>query len=89
MFPLELPLLALEPPLKGNGLADFFYFTTFKGHEMTVLKSFHFHLCSHAGIGTVNPTFYQVLHDDNQLELDNLVYMTYALTMDAKRCERS
>merc|ERR1712106_1026655 len=43
--------------------------------------SFHFHLCSHAGVGTVNPTFYQVLHDDNELELDNLVKMTYALTM--------
>ena len=50
--------------------------------------SFHFHLCSHAGVGTVNPTFYQVLHDDNNLQLDNLVSMTYALTMDAKRCEK-
>jgi len=51
--------------------------------------SFHFHLCSHAGVGTVNPTFYQVLHDDNQLQLNNVVKMTYALTMDSKRCEKS
>ena len=51
-------------------------------------KSFHFHLCSHAGVGTVNPTFYQVLHDDNNLTLQNVTAMTNAFTMDSKRCER-
>lgn len=51
--------------------------------------SFHFHLASHAGVGTLNPTFYQVLHDDNEISLDNMVKMTYALSMDSKRCEKS
>ena len=51
--------------------------------------SYHFHLCSHTGQGTVNPTFYQVLHDDNQIELDLMARITSALTMDSKRCERS
>ena len=47
-----------------------------------------FLLCSHAGIGTVNPTFYQVLHDDNDIELNNIMYLTNALTLDSKRCEK-
>ena len=51
--------------------------------------SFHFHLASHAGVGTLNPTFYQVLHDDNEISLDNMVKMTFALSMDSKRCEKS
>ena len=29
--------------------------------------SFHFHLCSHAGVGTVNPTFYQVYFDTSMV----------------------
>ena len=51
--------------------------------------SYHFHLASHAGVGTINPTFYQVLHDDNEISLNNLVKMTNALTLDSKRCEKS
>ena len=51
-------------------------------------KSFHFFLVSHSGIGTLNPTFYQILHDDNDLSMQNAVSMTYALCMDSKRCER-
>lgn len=63
--------------------------TAMTGYGGGTPDSFHFHLCSHAGIGTVNPTFYQVLHDDNDLELDNVVKMTNALTLDSKRCEKS
>ena len=62
--------------------------TAMTGYGGGTPDSFHFHLCSHAGIGTVNPTFYQVLHDDNDLELDNVVKMTNALTLDSKRCEK-
>jgi eukaryotic translation initiation factor 2C len=51
--------------------------------------TFHFHLASHAGCGTLNPTFYQVVHDDNELTLDSVVSMTYALSLDSKRCEKS
>ena len=62
--------------------------TAMTGYGGGTPDSFHFHLCSHAGVGTVNPTFYQVLHDDNDLELDNVVKMTNALTLDSKRCEK-
>ena len=44
---------------------------------------------SHSAIGCANPTFYSVLHDDNGIELQNMVNMTYALSMATQRCNKS
>lgn len=63
--------------------------TAMSGYGGGTPGSFHFHLASHGGCGTLNPTFYQVLHDDNEITLDNMVKLTYALSMDSKRCEKS
>jgi len=63
--------------------------TVMSGYGGGAPGSFHYHLASHAGVGTINPTFYQVLHDDNDIELDNMVKLTYALSLDSKRCEKS
>ena len=62
--------------------------TVMSGYGGGMPESYHFHLSSHAGVGTVNPTFYNVLHDDNEIELDNMCNMTYALALDSKRCEK-
>ena len=63
--------------------------TAMTGYGGGTPKSYHFHLASHGGCGTLNPKFYQVIHDDNGIVLDNMVAMAYALTMDSKRCEKS
>lgn len=63
--------------------------TAMSGYGGGTPGTFHFHLASHAGCGTLNPTFYQVVHDDNELTLDSVVSMTYALSLDSKRCEKS
>ena len=61
--------------------------TAMSGYGGGLPDSYHFHLASHAGVGTVNPTFYLCLHDDNEILLDNMVAMTYALSTGT-RCEK-
>ncbi|KAK3860034.1 hypothetical protein Pcinc_033884 [Petrolisthes cinctipes] len=49
-----------------------------------------FYLCSHQGIqGTSRPTHYHVLWDDNELTMDQLETMTYAMCHLYSRCTRS
>lgn len=49
-----------------------------------------FYLCSHQGIqGTSRPTHYHVLWDDNDLTMDQLETMTYAMCHLYSRCTRS
>lgn len=49
-----------------------------------------FYLCSHQGIqGTSRPTHYHLLWDDNDLTMDHLQTMTYALCHLYSRCTRS
>ncbi|CAL4122400.1 unnamed protein product, partial [Meganyctiphanes norvegica] len=49
-----------------------------------------FYLCSHQGIqGTSRPTHYHLLWDDNDLDMNNLQTMTYALCHLYSRCTRS
>merc|ERR1712210_237368 len=54
--------------------------TVVAGYGNGVPESYSFHLASQAACGTVNPTFYQVIHDDNSIELQNCSEMTYALS---------
>ena len=51
--------------------------------------TYHFFLVSQSGVGTVCPTFYQVLYDDNNLHIDNLVRMTSALTFNSFRSTKT
>ncbi|XP_045608306.1 protein argonaute-2 [Procambarus clarkii] len=49
-----------------------------------------FYLCSHQGIqGTSKPTHYHVLWDDNDLSMDILQTLTYAMCHLYSRCTRS
>ncbi|KAK3868723.1 hypothetical protein Pcinc_009930 [Petrolisthes cinctipes] len=49
-----------------------------------------FYLCSHQGIqGTSRPTHYHLLWDDNDLTMDQLQMMTYAMCHLYSRCSRS
>ncbi|XP_042876363.1 protein argonaute-3-like [Penaeus japonicus] len=49
-----------------------------------------FYLCSHQGIlGTSKPTHYRVLWDDNDMTMDQLQSMSYALCHTYFRCTRS
>nr|AGC95229.1 argonaute-3 [Penaeus monodon] len=49
-----------------------------------------FYLCSHQGIlGTSKPTHYRVLWDDNDMTMDELQSMSYALCHTYFRCTRS
>lgn len=49
-----------------------------------------FYLCSHQGIlGTSKPTHYRVLWDDNDMTMDQLQSMSYAMCHTYSRCTRS
>ena len=82
MCRLEHVSLDSETALLVNLLPNYSILTFFQ-------DSYAFHLLSHSAVGCANPTFYQILHDDNNIELENMVNMTYALTMATQRCNKS
>ncbi|CBY31983.1 unnamed protein product [Oikopleura dioica] len=63
--------------------------TVVAGYGNGVPESYSFHLASQAACGTVNPTFYQVIHDDNEIEIQNCSEMTYALSLATMRSNRA
>ncbi|CAL4080008.1 unnamed protein product, partial [Meganyctiphanes norvegica] len=59
-------------------------------HSITHPSDKDFYMVSHEGIqGTSKPTHYYVLWDDNDLNLDQLQGMTYAMCHMYSRCTRS